>query len=109
MKLSRRNLLASLPALGALPFARAALAQEPEHQQHGGAAPKPESAHAGHGDGTHVGTVGAVDHKANGFDPHAIVRDFDTGSVRREGGRTVREWELIAQDKEIEVAPGVKF
>jgi FtsP/CotA-like multicopper oxidase with cupredoxin domain len=107
MKLSRRNLLASLPALGALPFARAALAQEPEHQ-HGGE-PKPQAAHAGHGDGTHVGTVGTVDHKANGFDPHAIVRDFDTGAVRREGGRTVREWELIAQDKEIEVAPGVKF
>ena len=106
MKLSRRNLLASLPALGALPFARAALAQEPER---GGAPPKPEAAHAGRGDGTRVGTVGTVDHRANGFDPHAILRDFDEGTVRREGGRTVREWTLIAEDKEIEVAPGVKF
>ena len=107
MKLSRRNLLAGLPALGALPFAKAALAQENGHE-HGAEAPKPE-AHAGHGDGTHVGTVGTVDHRANGFDPHAILRDFDTGTVRREGGRTVREWTLIAEDVEIEVAPGVKF
>ena len=110
MKLSRRNLLAGLPALGALPFARAALAAEDPHAGHGAAtAPKPEAAHAGHGDGTHVGTVGTVDHAKNGFDPHAILRDFDEGEVTREGGRTVRTWELIAQDKTIEVAPGVKF
>jgi FtsP/CotA-like multicopper oxidase with cupredoxin domain len=105
MKLSRRNLLAGLPALGALPFARAAIAAE-EHQHE---APKAPAAHAGHKDGAHVGTVGRVDHRANGFDPHEILRDFDTGTVRREGGRTVREWTLIAEDKEIEVAPGVKF
>ena len=29
--------------------------------------------------------------------------------VTREGGRTVREFEIVAEDKEIEVAPGVKF
>jgi FtsP/CotA-like multicopper oxidase with cupredoxin domain len=33
------------------------------------------------------------------------VRDFDEGTVR--GG--VREWELVAEDWEIEVAPGVKY
>jgi FtsP/CotA-like multicopper oxidase with cupredoxin domain len=108
MRVSRRNLLAGLPLLGALPLARGAMAQD--HGAHGdtAAAPKPE-AHAGHGDGVGLGTVGRVDHRANGFDPHAILRDFDRGEVRREGGRTVREWTLIAQDKEIEVAPGVKF
>jgi manganese oxidase len=110
MKLSRRNLLASLPALGALPLAGRAVAQEHDaNQGHGDpardAAPKEKTA----AHGGHVGTVGTVDHRANGFDPHVIVRDFDTGTVRREGGRTVREWELIAQDKEIEVAPGVKY
>jgi FtsP/CotA-like multicopper oxidase with cupredoxin domain len=110
MRLSRRNLLAGLPALGALPFASKALAQD-EHSGHAGqgASPpagKPE-AHAGHG--AHLGTVGTVDHRANGFDPHVILRDFDEGTVRREGGRTVREWKLIAEDKEIEVAPGVKY
>ena len=112
MKLSRRNLLAGLPALGALPLAaRGALAQDTPHHDHGhAAAPEPpEDAHAGHADDVHVGTMGSVDHRANGFDPHAIVRDFDRGEVRREGGRTVREWTLIAEDKEIEVAPGVKF
>jgi FtsP/CotA-like multicopper oxidase with cupredoxin domain len=112
MRLSRRNLLAGLPALGALPLAGRALAQD--HGGHQGradparGAPAEDTkAHAGHG--AHVGTVGTVDHRANGFDPHAILRDFDRGTVRREGGRTVREWELIAQDKEIEVAPGVNY
>jgi len=64
--------------------------------------------HAGHGD-DHAGVRGAVDHAANGFDPHAIVRDFDWGRTRRAGGRVIREWELVALDREIEVAPGVRF
>jgi FtsP/CotA-like multicopper oxidase with cupredoxin domain len=51
-----------------------------------------------------------VDPKVNGFDPGAIARDFDWGKTRRlAGGRTLREWELVAYDKEIEVVPGVKF
>ena len=51
-----------------------------------------------------------VDHAANGFDPHAILRDFDWGTpTRLPDGGTLREWELIATEKEIEVAPGVKF
>ena len=45
------------------------------------------------------------DARANGFDPHEIVRDFDEGTLR--GG--VREWDIVAQDREIEVAPGVKY
>ncbi len=105
MRLSRRNLLAGIPLLGALPLARAAAAQE--HGGHAAAPADKPRTHPGH-EG-HVGTVGRVDHRANGFDPYAILRDFDQGTTRREGGRTVREWELIAQDKEIEVAPGVKF
>jgi len=89
--LSRRNFLCRIPLVaGALPAAKA-LAAEP---------------HAGHlNGGGHVGVVGVVDHASNGFDPHAILRDFDEGVVR---GR-VREWEIIAEDKEIEVAPGVKY
>ena len=111
MRVSRRNLLAALPALGALPFARAATAAEEHgaHAGHGAPAAGAGGAHAGHHDRVRVGTVGTVDHRANGFDPHAIVRDFDRGTARREGGRTVREWTLIAEDKEIEVAPGVKY
>jgi FtsP/CotA-like multicopper oxidase with cupredoxin domain len=112
MKLSRRNLLAGLPALGALPFARAALAADHDMSgmHHGAAAPAaPADEHAGHADSAHAAPVGTVDHRANGFDPQAILRDFDHGKVRREGGRTVREWTLIAQDKTIEVAPGVHY
>jgi FtsP/CotA-like multicopper oxidase with cupredoxin domain len=54
--------------------------------------------------------VGTVDPSVNGFDPQEILRDFDWGTTRRTAtGRTIREWELVAQDKEIEVAPGVKY
>ena len=53
---------------------------------------------------------GRVDHARNGFDPTAIVRDFDEGTTRRlASGRVLREWELVASEKEIEVAPGVAF
>jgi manganese oxidase len=51
-----------------------------------------------------------VDHRANGFDPHAVLRDFDAGKTSRlPSGQVLREWELYAQDKGIEIAPGVKF
>ena len=51
-----------------------------------------------------------VDHRANGFDPTELLRDFDYGKTRRlASGRVLREWEIVAQDKEIEVAPGVKY
>jgi FtsP/CotA-like multicopper oxidase with cupredoxin domain len=55
--------------------------------------------------GVHLGTVGMVDPATNGFDPQTILRDFDEGVVR--GG--VREWELVADEKDIEVAPGVRY
>jgi FtsP/CotA-like multicopper oxidase with cupredoxin domain len=51
-----------------------------------------------------------VDHEANGFHPSEILRDFDAGKTRRlASGRVLREWELVAQDRQIEVAPGVEF
>jgi FtsP/CotA-like multicopper oxidase with cupredoxin domain len=54
--------------------------------------------------------AGSVDHRANGFDPSELVRDFDYGRTRRlASGRVLREWTLVAHDKEIEVAPGVTF
>jgi FtsP/CotA-like multicopper oxidase with cupredoxin domain len=67
--------------------------------------------HAGH-DGGHANFRGgvAVDHAANGFDPHEIVRDFDWGKTSRlPNGRVLREWNLHALDKEIEIMPGVSF
>ena len=55
------------------------------------------------------GTVGVVDHEANGFHPGDLLYDFDYGDVHEEDGRTVREWRFVAVDREIEVAPGVMF
>src|SRR3546814_14984135 len=55
-------------------------------------------------------TVGEVDHARNGFDPHSILTDWDTGVVTRgPESRTVREYRITAQDKEIEIAPGILF
>jgi FtsP/CotA-like multicopper oxidase with cupredoxin domain len=68
--------------------------------------------HAGHGDraGHGVGTVGEVDHARNGFDPTAMLDDWDFGTVStRPDGRTLREYLIVAQDRTIEVAPGVFF
>ena len=53
--------------------------------------------------------VGSVDHARNGFDPHAILTDWDVGRVTRENGRTVREWDIVGVDVEIEIAPGIFF
>ncbi|HEV8152130.1 MAG TPA: multicopper oxidase domain-containing protein [Solirubrobacteraceae bacterium] len=111
--LTRRRLLA-LPVAGA--GAAALHATVPHSHPWDG-----QAAAAGEHDGDH-GDLGAagdhasfrdgrtVDHRANGFDPQAILRDFDWGTTRRAaGGRVVREWELHALDKDIEVAPDVRF
>ena len=67
------------------------------------------SGHAGHDQGGNR-LVGEVDHQANGFDPHAMLWDFDAGTVStRSDGRKLREWTITAVDHEFEVAPGVKF
>ena len=51
-----------------------------------------------------------VDPRVNGFDPSAIVRDFDWGKTRQvAGGRTLREWQVVAYDKEIEIVAGVRY
>jgi FtsP/CotA-like multicopper oxidase with cupredoxin domain len=68
--------------------------------------------HSGHSvaNGATFKAGGEVDHAANGFNPTATLRDFDTGTVTRlPNGKTLREWEIYAVDHEIEVAPGVRF
>lgn len=84
------------------------------HGAHGGGHGGGGAAHGGAG-GPHDGHANfangaTVDHAKNGFDPHQLLRDFDWGRTSRlPNGRVVREWELYAIDKEIEVAPGVTF
>jgi FtsP/CotA-like multicopper oxidase with cupredoxin domain len=105
-RISRRRLLAgagataaAAPALHALvphQGVHSALAGETGEHGHGSPA---------HNGSSHLGAVGRVDPAANGFDPQAILRDFDRGTMR--GG--VREWDIVAQDREIEVAPGVTY
>ena len=102
-RLTRRGLLAA----GSVSAGAAALhAGVPHsHPWHHGAT----SAHAA--ETGHAAFRGVtVDHGANGFDPHRVLRDFDEGRTRRTAaGRVVREWTLVAEDKQIEVAPGVRF
>jgi FtsP/CotA-like multicopper oxidase with cupredoxin domain len=55
-------------------------------------------------------TVGQVNHKRNGFDPHEVLTDWETGEVSTlPNGQTLREFEIVASDKEIEIAPGIFF
>ena len=68
--------------------------------------PKSHSAHAA----GNMTTVGDVDPASNGFDPHNILTEWDRGVTSIDSdGRTVREFLITAEDKEIEIAPGVFF
>ena len=71
--------------------------------------------HAGHA----LGTVGSVDTSL--FDPDAYLRSFNFSHLPedqraryyretpRPDGSLLREYEIFAVDREIEIAPGVKF
>jgi FtsP/CotA-like multicopper oxidase with cupredoxin domain len=110
-------LAALAPALGAGAVARlggvgldAPPARAQEAHDHGRPAPADRHVHGDVPDHPGFRTGATVDHVANGFHPTALLRDFDHGRTRRlASGRVLREWELVAQDKEVEVAPGVKF
>jgi FtsP/CotA-like multicopper oxidase with cupredoxin domain len=80
--------------------------------------PDPAGPHAagqagGHGGGVNGPTFrkgGIVDHQANGFHPSEILRDFDYGRISQTAqGRVLREWTIVASDRDVEVAPGVRF
>ena len=113
---SRRSLLVSgLVAAGgaAVAASRAQSQATPDpmagHAMSGGAV-DPYSAHdsgMAHGNMT---MVGQVDHARNGFDPTAMLTDWETGQTEvLPDGRTLRTFEVDAIDVEIEIAPGVFF
>ncbi len=53
-------------------------------------------------------TSGEVD--LSQFDPSKFLSDFDYGMVSQlPNGQTLREWEIVAVDKDLEIAPGVYF
>lgn len=61
--------------------------------------------------GNHGNIVeGDVDPARNGFDPTAMLTDFDYGTVSTlPNGQTLREYRIVASEKSIEIAPGVTF
>ena len=74
------------------------------------------SGHDGHkaqgGDGAFaMPTVrGEVNHTGNGFNPTDILTGFDAGTVSRlPSGQTLHEYSVVAQEKSIEVVPGIRF
>jgi len=69
---------------------------------------KPKMQHD-HGDLV-PGIVGEVDHKANRFNPDDILTDFDYGEVSTlQNGQTLREYNIVATNKNIEVVPGIEY
>src|SRR5262245_54435427 len=48
--------------------------------------------------------------RPEGFDPMAFLTAFDYGNVSKlPDGRTLREYEIVSFNKDVEVAPGVMF
>jgi FtsP/CotA-like multicopper oxidase with cupredoxin domain len=100
---ARRDLLrAGLGALGGM--AVASLAPALRAAAAGAAHPSgPAHGHANL-------TVGEVDLRRVGFDPLAFLTTWDRGVVQRlPGGRTLREFRIVAYDRPIEIAPGLLF
>ncbi len=101
MPATRRQALAALagfPGAAALLAGRAAAEGTTQGHSHDAA-----------GTGGNM-VVGNVDHAANGFTPEQLLTEFDYGETSTgPDGRPVREWNITAVDKEIEIAPGVFF
>jgi FtsP/CotA-like multicopper oxidase with cupredoxin domain len=55
-------------------------------------------------------TVGDVDGERNGFDPASMLTEWETGTVSQlPDGRRLRTYQVVAEHKEIEIAPGISF
>jgi FtsP/CotA-like multicopper oxidase with cupredoxin domain len=120
-KINRRKLLIGGAAAGAsMPLLHQFVPHHGLHEALEGASAAEHG--SGHGTGASSALHGGgaagptfrpgktVDHAANGFHPTPMLRDFDWGKTRRlASGRVLREWTLVAGDKEIEVAPGVHY
>jgi FtsP/CotA-like multicopper oxidase with cupredoxin domain len=102
MRIARREFLAKAAAglVGGLTLGRAGALPAAAST----ATSNPHSSHAGNM------TVGEVDLKRLGFDPSHYVRSFDWGRVSRlPSGRTVRDYTIVASERDIEIAPGIFF
>jgi FtsP/CotA-like multicopper oxidase with cupredoxin domain len=99
-KLSRRDWFKLGAAAAGLSGVATVLGLRPRGQSNDKVANAPHLQHPGA-----VGDVSTAD-----FDPVAYLTAFDYGrSSRLSDGRTLRDYDIIATDKEVEVAPGVFF
>jgi manganese oxidase len=109
--LSRRDFL----KVGGLAFITTAGATALTQNKHDHVHQDASNTHTSHtmqqGDhGDLPGTVGEVDHEKNGFNPTDLLTDFDYGEVSTlPNGQTLREYEIISFNKNIEVVPGIEF
>lgn len=72
------------------------------------AAPQVPEPQEGMSHGDYSGTMGEVDLAQ--FDPTNFLTNFDYGKESTGSeGNTIREWDVVAMEKEIEIAPGVFF
>ena len=95
MFITRRIFLATSTLLGGIAGARYAAGETSANK------------HRKHHDNR---VMGKVDHARNGFDPHELLTEWDTGSVTQlPNGKMLREYHITAVDTEIEIAPGVFF
>ena len=123
-KVTRRGLIAGGVAAGTLPLLHEVVPHQGLHDQLASASgggrdghdmesmgnPGGMATHGGGVDGPTFQGGATVDHDANGFNPTEILRDFDEGKTTRlASGRVLREWEVVALDREIEIAPGVFY
>jgi FtsP/CotA-like multicopper oxidase with cupredoxin domain len=109
---SRRHFLLGSAGLAVAGAVRPPAGLRTPHDDHAGTA-EGAAAAMPHGGGINGPTFRAgsrVDYEANGFHPDEILRSFDRGrATELPDGRTLREWEVVAVDREIEVAPGIRF
>jgi FtsP/CotA-like multicopper oxidase with cupredoxin domain len=70
----------------------------------------PETSHHGDGELVMPGVVGEVDHEFNGFNPTAILTDYDAGEITTlPSGQIQHEYWITALNKDIEVIPGIVY
>ena len=113
-KISRRDFLkgslVSLAGLAGIGKVVQGVAQNPQGGTGSPALTFAGQEGTGHTDHGTTGMVGTVDHTFNRFHPLNQLTDFDYGVLGKlESGQAVREYEFIAVDREIEIAPGVYF
>ena len=104
--------LVAAAALGLTRGLEQAGAAQPGAPVPGGQTTNAGGSHSGMYEGMHVmpTVVGEVDHARNGFHPTQMLTDFDGGKVSTlPNGQTLREYAIVAQNRTIEVVPGLNF